>query len=249
MKLFLENGQKFIDIHAGIDISISFGGENNVNAWYLEDPVLQPVQMDDFIGSVDRGAPVNFNNIFFNPHAHVTHTECLGHITREVFSVNKITHPLFYKARVISIHPEKKDTGDEVISVDQLRLFDMKQNKVEALIIRTLPNNPNKKRKRYSHTNPPYLDVACADFLIEMGVQHLLIDLPSVDKEEDGGELAFHHAFWQVPLQPNHSRTITEFIFVPETCEDGEYVLNLQVAPIENDASPSRPVLYKIFEL
>jgi hypothetical protein len=28
--------------------------------------------------------------------------------------------------------------------------------------------------------------------------------------------------------------------------EDGEYVLELQVAPIENDASPSRPLLYKI---
>jgi len=40
--------------------------------------------------------------------------------------------------------------------------------------------------------------------------------------------------------------TITEFIFVPNTVKDGKYYLNLQVAPFENDASPSRPVLYKI---
>jgi hypothetical protein len=28
--------------------------------------------------------------------------------------------------------------------------------------------------------------------------------------------------------------------------KDGSYILNLQIAPFENDASPSKPVLYKI---
>jgi len=69
-----------------------------------------------------------------------------------------------------------------------------------------------------------------------------------VDREEDEGVLAFHHAFWQVPENPNFDRTITELIYVDSDIPDGDYILNFQVAPFENDASPSRPVLYKIKE-
>ena len=68
----------------------------------------------------------------------------------------------------------------------------------------------------------------------------------NLHKENDGGELAFHHKFWNVPSKPNLERTITELAYIPKDIEDGEYVLNLQVAPFENDATPSKPVLYKI---
>jgi hypothetical protein len=90
------------------------------------------------------------------------------------------------------------------------------------------------------------MDVECVSYLIEKGVDHLLLDLPSVDRESDGGELVFHHAFWEVPSKPNFKRTITELIFVDNKIEDGLYLLNIQMAPFENDASPSRPVLYEI---
>jgi hypothetical protein len=35
-------------------------------------------------------------------------------------------------------------------------------------------------------------------------------------------------------------------IFVDDTIKDGSYILNLQIASFENDASPSKPVLFKI---
>jgi hypothetical protein len=90
------------------------------------------------------------------------------------------------------------------------------------------------------------MDISVIELLNMIDVQHLLIDLPSVDRESDGGALAFHHAFWNVPQNPDFNRTITELIFVDSAIEDGNYILELQVAPFENDASPSRPVLYKI---
>lgn len=246
--MFIDQDGKYIETESGFDLSISFGGkEASVSAWYLDPPTISPVVMDDFIGSVAQGAAVNFNNIFFNPHAHVTHTESLGHITKEFHSVNSIKHPLFYKVRVISISPERKENGDHVIGLTQLKALIKESDAIEALIIRTLPNDMSKLTKQYSHSNPAFIDVACASFLKSAGVKHLLIDLPSVDKEEDDGKLAFHHAFWGVPENPNYTKTITEFIFVQDDCLDGDYLLNLQVAPIENDASPSRPVLYKIF--
>lgn len=75
---------------------------------------------------------------------------------------------------------------------------------------------------------------------------HLLIDLPSVDKEHDGGKLTAHKTFWNYPKAPRKEATITEMIFVPNAVKDGLYLLNLQVAPFENDASPSRPVIYPL---
>ena len=88
-----------------------------------------------------------------------------------------------------------------------------------------------------------------AQLLVDKGVDHLLIDLPSVDRERDAGALLAHKAFWNYKGPLRKKATITEFIFVPNTIEDGTYFLNIQLAPFENDASPSRPVLYKIEKL
>ena len=76
----------------------------------------------------------------------------------------------------------------------------------------------------------------------------MLIDLPSVDRESDEGKLLSHNAFWNTGGKLRLDATITEFIFVPNTVEDGTYFLNLQMAPFENDASPSKPILYKTLE-
>jgi len=73
-----------------------------------------------------------------------------------------------------------------------------------------------------------------------------LVDLPSVDREQDSGALAFHHAFWEVPKATNMKRTITEFIYVPNNILDGLFILELQMSSFRNDACPSRPVLYSI---
>ena len=72
------------------------------------------------------------------------------------------------------------------------------------------------------------------------------MDLPSVDKERDNGELLCHHAFWNTSGTIRKEATITELVYVSNKNEDGMYVLNLQIAPFDNDASPSKPVLYKV---
>ena len=76
--------------------------------------------------------------------------------------------------------------------------------------------------------------------------------MPSVDREEDEGKLLAHKAFWNVKNVNNLNDdarlncTITEMIFVEDTIQDGSYILNLQIASFENDASPSKPILFKI---
>jgi len=84
--------------------------------------------------------------------------------------------------------------------------------------------------------------------LVKKGIKHLLVDLPSVDREEDGGELKAHKAFWNFNDKVRKDATITELIYVPNKVKDGTYLLNLQIAPFENDATPSKPILYKILD-
>lgn len=245
MKLFLDN-TNFIDTSEGIDISIAVGKQPmGAKAWYVNEPTIEPVRANGYVGSVAEGGSTNFRDITFNPHGNGTHTECLGHITKEVYSINDHLKTFFFDALLISITPIELENGDFVITNEQLKDA-IGHQKAQALIIRSLPNSEDKLTTNYSNTNPPYLQVDCIETLDAMGCVHLLLDLPSVDRESDNGVLAMHHAFWQVPQNPQFHKTITEFIFVPNSVTDGNYILNLQVAPFVNDASPSRPILYPI---
>ncbi len=234
-----------IDLSKPLDISIPLqASEENPLVWYQNEPTIEPVKMGDWIGKVSDGGSVNFNNVFFNPHAHGTHTECFGHISEEFHSVNNALKTFFFLAEVISVKPEKVG-DDEIISEESIQNA-LNGKAPEAIIIRTLPNNSDKKSKHWSDTNWPFLHEKSALFLREIGVKHLLIDLPSVDKEKDEGKLLAHKAFWNYPENPRHDCTITELIYVPDSVKDGMYLLNLQIASFHNDASPSKPVLYKI---
>jgi kynurenine formamidase len=245
------NNEFKIDLSKPIDISISITNtDENPIAWYIEKPAIEPVVFGDWIGKVSEGkSSTNFNNIFFNPHGHGTHTECLGHITREFYSINQSLKQFFFVAELVSVVPEM--LGDDlVITRDQIKKA-LSNKTPEAIIIRTLPNFKIKKSLKYSNTNPPYLAEDAAQFIRESGIKHLLIDLPSVDKEHDEGKLLAHKAFWKVKDVHNLNAdarldsTITEMIFVDDEVEDGSYLLNLQIASFENDASPSKPILYK----
>jgi kynurenine formamidase len=251
MKATINNFQ--IDLSKPIDISIPLTNSNeNPIAWYLETPIIEPVTMGNWVGKVSEGSSTNFNNIFFNPHGHGTHTECLGHITRKFYSINQCLKQFFFSAKLISIEPQVFE-NDLIITKAQIENA-LENQFSQALIIRTLPNNSGKKHKNYSKTNPPYLTEEAAIFIREIGIQHLLIDLPSVDREEDEGKLVAHKAFWNVKNVENLNQdarlncTITEMIFVSDEILDGNYMLNLQIASFENDASPSKPILFKIEE-
>lgn len=250
MKVIVMIGQKQYqaDLTAPIDISLPVSSKEGPIAWYLENPEIVPVCFGDWEGSVQAGASTNFNNIHFNPHAHGTHTECLGHITRDFYNINTCLKSFFFVAELISITPEKSES-DYIIRKSQVAHLLAGKNP-QAVVIRTLPNTIEKRSKHYSHTNPPYLEEAAALYLRDIGVEHLLIDLPSVDREEDEGLLVSHKAFWNlkdvnsVNSDARFSATITEFVFVPNEITDGSYLLNLQVSAFNNDAAPSRPVLY-----
>ncbi len=234
-----------IDLSKPLDISMGLKADKeNPTAWYVDAPKFTPVMENGFVGDVNLGGAVNFRNIFFNPHGHGTHTECVGHISKEPYTINECLKQFFFLANVVSVIPEKKGE-DSVITLEQIEGV-FKNNEATAIVIRTLPNTDQKLRMQYSSTNPTFIDDKAVQYLIDKGIDHLLIDTPSVDKEEDGGALISHHTFWNYPDNTQIHRTISELIFVPDNVVDGTYFLNIQIASFENDASPSKPILYEI---
>lgn len=238
-----------VDLASPIDISLSLKDsrqQKTPSAWYVDGPKFDTVKGEGFIGRVADGGSVNFTDVYFNPHGHGTHTECLGHITPEFNSldaqIRSCPLPAIMPCQLITIEPSAID-GDMVILPDHLS---MGLSLPKAVVIRTLPNSNEKQTQTWDNTNPPYLAPEFTKLLVDQGVEHLLIDLPSVDREIDGGALLSHRMFFGVPSCPRYHATITEFVFVPNNISDGLYALNLQVAPFDLDASPSRPVLFPL---
>lgn len=246
------NPIEYIDTDKPLDLSIELTHlANNPRAWYVDLPKFEPVRANGFIGSVVEGGSVNFRDIFFNPHGHGTHTECFGHISKEWVNVNNALKTYWFKVRLVSLEPKfiyntAFNIEDQLFTLDQFQNIPLQD--ITGLLVRSLPNKTSKKCTNYSDTNPPYFQAEIADLLRDKGILHFLVDLPSVDRETDGGALAFHHRFWDYPKNPRENATITEFIYVDDSIEDGLYFMNLQTAPFNNDATPSRPILYKIYE-
>lgn len=244
-------GRSFsVDLSKPLDLSLGVAeGDGQVRAWWVPPASMEPVRMGETTFAVKEGAPVNFRNVHFNPHGHGTHTESVGHIAPEVHPVGMLLKRFFFTAQVVSLLPEPRRAPDgkedRVITLEQLRNV-LHDRPPEALVLRTLPHRDDGSLRDWSGTNPCYLQSTACAWLRSIGVKHLLLDLPSVDREEDGGVLAAHHAFWDFPHTLDLDRTITELIHVPREVLDGDYLLELQVANFGNDAAPSRPVLYAV---
>jgi arylformamidase len=238
------------DLSQPLDISLPLNnGKSNPSCYWAEPVKFETITAPNFIGSVKLGGSVNHQKITLTPHGNGTHTECFGHISDDAAATINTCHKKFHSiSELISVVPEKTIDNDFIIRLEQIK-EKIKNPMAQALVIRTLPNDDGKKTKDYSGTNPPYLDADAMTYLANNGIQHLLIDLPSVDREVDGGKLSAHKAYWKFPEAIRKDCTITELIYVDNAISDGLYLLNLQIISLEIDASPSKPVLFKLEEV
>jgi len=232
------------ELIADISIPLKFDGPQP-NAFGVKAAIARS------LGDTRHGSSVNFDEVTFVPHCNGTHTECVGHITDERMSVRDCLVDVIMPALLVSVEP-KKQGEDLVISTSSLQKVQrVTANSSDALIVRTLPNADSKLTGVYDGENiPPYFTRDAMQFIVGCGFKHLLVDLPSIDRLFDEGKLANHRIFWNVEpgsfeTNPNTrtNSTITELIYVPNEVVDGEYLLNIQIAPFEADAATSRPVL------
>jgi arylformamidase len=263
----LSSGVYKIDSDAPLDISIPliFNGEQP-NTYGVDNASSKACEVGDFIGDTRRGGSCNFDEYKLIAHCNGTHTECIGHISLERIAINETLNDVFIPSALITVQPEKadstqdtyspvKDNNDYLITKVTLenKLGNANKDFLEGLIIRTLPNDDSKKSRRYMDNQPAFFSLEAMEYIKQLGVKHLLTDLPSVDRTFDEGKLSAHHIFWnveqgshQVDAASHSLNTITEMIYVPDNVPDGLYLLNIQAAPFKSDASPSRPVIFKI---
>jgi len=264
IKIKFEVGEAEFDDQDPIDLSIPliFTGRQP-NAYGVERAASTPCRAGDLVGDTRLGGSCNFEQYTFIPHCNGTHTECVGHITNDRISVRDCLQDVFIRASLITISPQHASQVTEEFSVecDELDTVITRENLEQvlgqgsptALIIRASPNDDSKLTRSYVDKIPPYFTNPAIAYVVELGIKHLLVDTPSIDRIFDGGKLANHRRFWNVEpgsfeinAGTRRNSTITELIYVPNEVEDGEYVLNLQIAPFAADASPSRPVIFKV---
>lgn len=244
MRITLDNGHisAQCNLAEGIDISLHINKTKNVNCYYLDDPNFTYFESPQFVGSLAKGGSVNCEKISFYPHASGTHTECALHVLPVSFDMRSVSIPVLQLCKLITIEPQQMN-ADRVINESVVSSLSNTEH-VEALIVRTLPNESDKLTKNYSDTNPPYFEPSVMKHLQDLGFKHIITDLPSIDKESDEGRLAAHKNWFTVGNEIPSDRTITELIYIPNQLKDGLYALAIQAPGIETDAVPSRIVVY-----
>lgn len=272
MKLNIAHKDKILTFETSlvkdISIALNFNGDQP-SLYQVSKAVSRPYEENAFIGDTRKGGACNFETIKLVPHCNGTHTECIGHITHDRYSIHRQLQDSLILATLITIAPvdamasndsyvPEKESNDRLISKKILKdaLRSVSKDFLKALVIRTLPNDKSKMKRDYAQKNPAFFSIEAMKYLVESGVEHLLVDLPSIDRNRDEGKLKAHHLFWNIKPGDYEAdsnsfthKTITEMIYVDEDIDDGSYLLNLQIAPFMSDASPSRPLLYPLIDI
>lgn len=224
-----------------------------------------------FEGDVARGASCNCRTITLTPHCNGTHTEGVGHLTREPLDAHRLVPPGLLAALLLSVEPEAAYTTSESSDpfphsadplITQHALFGAwarvtrasgLQLDPQALVVRTLPNDPTKRTRDHTHAVAPYFSREAMEEVVSRGIEHLVLDTPSLDRAHDEGRLTAHRVFFGLPPASRSSAdarrahcTVTELAYVPDAAPDGAYLLALHVPALGGDAVPSRPLLYRL---
>ncbi|MGH8310510.1 MAG: cyclase family protein [Steroidobacteraceae bacterium] len=266
----LERGDSRVraDLSRPIDISIplDFAGPQPSH-FGAPAATANAMRSGDFVGDVRLGGSCNCEEYRLTAHCNGTHTEGVGHVTRERVSIHLLANGGPEIALLLSVDPvpagETNETaeptpkrGDQLVTARAIAAAweRWRAPTPAALVLRTLPNDFTKRSRVYGAAEPPpYLSRAAVELIVAQGIEHLLLDLPSLDRSHDEGLMSGHRLFWGLPpgshsvAQARRPRaTVTEMVFVPDDVADGFYLLDLQLAPFVADATPSRPLLFPV---
>jgi arylformamidase len=246
-----------IDFSAGQSLAITLDPHGPQPSFFAgERARSKPLRIGDYVGDVSQGGSCNAEVLEFIPHCHGTHTECRAHLDHSAGKVLEIIDQQPGLARLISLKGRQSGNGkgntlelEDILAIPGIA----SGPRLDALIIRSLPNQEEKKSRDYSiDPDYPVLSDEAMDWLSGKELKHLLIDAPSLDRAHDGGKLANHRKWWtprdqlQMGEFDPQSRSVTEMIYVPDHIEDGYFWLHLELQPLAADATASRPVIYPV---
>ena len=261
------NNQNYrVDTKRSIDISIPYNFNGVQPNFYDVNPGKStPLKFGETSYSVSDGAGCNIPEISMNIHCTGTHTEYVGHLLKDPGDIGIVLKDIIIPAVLITVDPKLFNDTNEfyhcsvkdnelVISAESIcsKFENWQENKPQALIIRTTPNTEDKQYHQFTITPPPFFTNDALELISRLRIDHLVVDLPSIDRMADNGILGNHRIFWgdgnnpKGEVNPNSVNTITELVYIEDEVIDGFYFLNIQLPHFQCDAAPSRPILMKI---
>ncbi|MAQ73822.1 MAG: hypothetical protein CMG22_01090 [Candidatus Marinimicrobia bacterium] len=256
MKILIKdkNNSYSIDHRYGRCLSIpyQYNGEQP-NFYHAPKGKARPMNQDGFIGETSDGKGCNVVTIEQNIHCTGTHTECAGHILSDSISINDVLKHEYYYTELISVSPVSSEFCDEnyhfpLKDRDKLITRTMINGKIpknsQGLVIRTTPNSLSKMNKKYNSSNTPFFTTNAIQYINDIGIKHLVVDTPTIDRYSDGGILGNHHLFFE--KKPPYKKTITEMAYIDDKIIDGSYIMTIEIPPMVLDAAPSRPFIFKL---
>ena len=254
-----------VDTNNSFDISIpyNFNGDQP-NFYDVDKGQLKYLQSGGTIYSVAEGSGCNVPEVSLNIHCSGTHTECAGHLLENPGNVGVLLKDIMIPTVLITVNTSlfcnsgesyHCNVGDneqiitKTIIQNEFKIWEEFQPR--ALVIRTTPNLNEKKYYRYSNHSPPFFSNDALRFIKGIGICHLVVDLPSIDRIEDNGILGNHRIFWgdgvdaKGEVNTESMGTITELAYIENNIPNGFYFLNIQLPHFVCDAAPSRPILLK----
>ena len=259
MKINIEHNNNKYEINSedGVSISIPmhFNNDNNPKFYDENNPKREFYTDNDVEYKLEKNSGCNVPLIKLNVHCSGTHTETASHVFNDTYSIGSLSNLNFIPALLISLNPcsntedryhSEISADDKIISKNILEeSIGSKTDFMDCIIIRTLPNGEDKKNRNYNHLSHPFLSNDAIRFLRKKGVKHIIIDTPSIDRADDGGELKNHKIFFLNDDKSINKNTITELTYIPDTCTDGRYFVCIGFPNFQLDAAPSNPVIYK----
>jgi kynurenine formamidase len=269
---FTTDGRRWrADLAAPADLAIPLQFDRAQPSFFATEPArAAPLRAGRFTGDVRQGASCNCGVYSLAPHCHGTHTECAAHVTIGGEPIAALTPASPSLAVLLTVRPVALGATSDAAAAHGSPSDPVITRKLltaaaapwladpwMALVLRTLPNDPSKLQRIYAGACPaPYFLPDAMEWIVDRGVTSLVVDLPSLDRAEDGGALAAHRIYWGLPagerdpqLAERGRALVTELAYIPPWVPDGLHLLDLHVPAFGADAAPSRPVLYPVHEI
>ncbi len=252
MVLLYRVGDKVFELEEFVNVGRVVSNGSGPNCFYLPRLGISPVEIGEFVGSVARGGSCNVDMLNLTPH-NVTHLETSAHILHNggvaVSSLDlNCFHGLCYLVDLST--GESKGLIEEDSVMTKLRNLELP---IQILAIKTpasiLPSSYDFSGMDFLALSPA-LASAVSQFE-ENGseIQTLILDLPSVDMENDA-ELTAHRRFLQIPdgvseYEDKLGRAVVELAYFGDL-KEGYYYCSITPPRIESNAVPVSVALARL---
>ncbi|MDH5404684.1 MAG: cyclase family protein [Candidatus Heimdallarchaeota archaeon] len=205
-----------------------------------------------FVGDILRGGSCNVTIHNYSPH-NLTHLETSLHIVDNGIPVSAIPNKHLNGILYLIDLTKTYDQDDECIKWDDIseQITNLHPS-VTFIALKTYSSTLDQFHD-FSGEDPLFLDPFAAKMIHDLKnnkINGLILDLPSIDKETDGGKLLAHRNFLGLPREGIKS-TVEEFRFIVELAyfenlQQGYYYLNITPPKIDDNACITDIQLSKI---